>query len=163
MCKQATHIMPFPYSHCGEPDPRREVLARIGCRWVADAWRRGRAVLTDDAIDQMDARTWAQGLRCWKCRGPQRRPYNGPHLRRWAVRERGPSAGRKGIVFLQAPTVGYGDAIRLHTQAAVEVVVTVGPAINIRCCASDLVFSGHSPSCHNWSVVSRYEGATDEI
>jgi hypothetical protein len=32
--------------------------------------RRGRVVLTDDAIDQMDERTWAQRLRSWTRRRP---------------------------------------------------------------------------------------------
>jgi hypothetical protein len=73
MDNQATNIIPFPQPHRGDPNPRREALAQIGFRWTADAWRRGRVVLTDDAIDAMDARTWAQCLQRWTRRRPQRR------------------------------------------------------------------------------------------
>jgi hypothetical protein len=73
MCEQATNIIPFPHPHRGDPHPRREALAQIGFRWMGGAWRRGRVVLTDDAIDQMDARTWAQRLRSWTRRRPQHR------------------------------------------------------------------------------------------
>jgi hypothetical protein len=59
------NIIPFPQPHRGDPHPRREALAQIGFHWMAGAWRRGRVVLTDDAIDQMDERTWAQRLRSW--------------------------------------------------------------------------------------------------
>lgn len=72
MCEQTTNVIPFPRSHRGDPDPRREALASIGFRWVADAWRRGRVVLTDDAIDAMEAHTWASCLRRWTRRRPQR-------------------------------------------------------------------------------------------
>jgi hypothetical protein len=73
MCDQETNIIPFPHPHRGDPNPRRADLAKIGFRWVANAWRRGRVVLTDDGIDQMDERTWAQCLRRWTRRRPQRR------------------------------------------------------------------------------------------
>jgi hypothetical protein len=73
MCEQGTNVIPFPFPHRGDPEARRAALAQIGFRWVAHAWRRGRMVLTDDAIDQMDERTWAQGLRRWTRRRPQRR------------------------------------------------------------------------------------------
>jgi hypothetical protein len=74
MREQETNNMPFPHPHRGDPDPRREALATIGFRWTGSAWRRRRVMLTDDAIDQMDARTWAQRLRSWTRRRPQRRP-----------------------------------------------------------------------------------------
>jgi hypothetical protein len=74
MSEQATNVIPFPLSYRGDPDPRRQALAQIGFRWTGGAWRRGRVVLTDEAIDQMDARTWAQGLRRWTRRRPQRCP-----------------------------------------------------------------------------------------
>jgi hypothetical protein len=74
MGEPATNIIPFPRPHRGDPEQRREALAQIGFRWTAEAWRRGRVVLTDDAIDQMDARTWAHSLRRWTRRRPQRQP-----------------------------------------------------------------------------------------
>jgi hypothetical protein len=74
MCEQATNIIPFPHLHRGDPNPHRAVLAGIGFRWTDGAWQRGRVVLTDDAIDQIDERTWAQRLRSWTRRRPQRRP-----------------------------------------------------------------------------------------
>jgi hypothetical protein len=67
------NIIPFPYPHRGDPDPRREALAQIGFHWTGSAWRRGRVVLTDDAIDAMDARPWASSLRWWTRRRPQQR------------------------------------------------------------------------------------------
>jgi hypothetical protein len=57
MSDQASHIIPFPQSHRGDPDPRRFALASIGFQYQQGIWRRGRVVLTDDAIDQMDARS----------------------------------------------------------------------------------------------------------
>ena len=74
MGDQETNIIPFPRPHRGDPHPRREALASIGFQWRQGAWRRGRVVLTDDAIDQMDERTWALSLRRWTRRRPQRRP-----------------------------------------------------------------------------------------
>ncbi len=74
MSARVTNLIPFRHLHRGDPDPRREALAQIGFRWMASAWRRGWVVLTDDAIDAMDADTWAQGLRRWTRRRPQRRP-----------------------------------------------------------------------------------------
>ncbi len=73
MDEPPTNILLFPRPHRGDPDPRREALAQIGFRWTGVAWRRGRVVLTDDAIDAMDARTWASSLRRWTRRRPQRR------------------------------------------------------------------------------------------
>jgi hypothetical protein len=73
MDEPATNIIPFPRPYRGDPDPRREALAGIGFRWTGGAWRRGRVVLTDDAIDQMDARTWVSSLRRWTRRRPQQR------------------------------------------------------------------------------------------
>lgn len=73
MGDQATNSISVCYPHRGYPAPRLEALAQIGCRWVADAWRRGWVVLTDEAIDAMDARTWASSLRRWTRRRPPRR------------------------------------------------------------------------------------------
>jgi hypothetical protein len=62
MGEPTTTIIPFPHPHRGDPNPRREALARIGFRWTANAWRRGRVVLTDLEIDAMAEPTWAQCL-----------------------------------------------------------------------------------------------------
>ena len=72
MGNQAMNIIPFPHPHRGDPDPRRAALASIAFRWTGSAWRRGRMVLTDDAIDAVDERTWAHSLRRWTRRRPQR-------------------------------------------------------------------------------------------
>jgi hypothetical protein len=74
MGDQATNVIPFPHPYRGDPDPRRAALAQIGFGWTGSAWRRGRVVLTDDAIDAMDERTWAPCLRRWTRRRPQRHP-----------------------------------------------------------------------------------------
>jgi hypothetical protein len=75
--RQGTHIAPFPRPHRGDPNPRREALAQIEFRWTGGAWRRGRVALTDDVIDARDERTWAQRLRSWTRRRPQRRDEHG--------------------------------------------------------------------------------------
>ena len=62
---RAHNVLPFPVRHRGEPEPRRLVLASIGFQWRQGAWRRGRVVLTDEVIDEMDERTWQQRLRRW--------------------------------------------------------------------------------------------------
>jgi hypothetical protein len=72
MSDQAPNIIVFPHPHRGDPDPRRFALASIGFQYQQGIWRRGRVVLTDDVIDQMDDRTWAQCLRRWTRRRPQR-------------------------------------------------------------------------------------------
>jgi hypothetical protein len=72
MGDQATNIIRLPHPHRGDPEPRRDGLAQIGFRWMANAWRRGRVVLTDDAIDQMDKRTWTHCVRRWTRQRPQR-------------------------------------------------------------------------------------------
>jgi hypothetical protein len=72
MSDQASNIIPFPQPHRGDPDPRRFALAAIGFQYRQGLWRRGRVILTDDAIDQMEARTWAQCMRRWTRRRPQR-------------------------------------------------------------------------------------------
>jgi len=68
----ADNILPFPLSHQGDPDPRRMALASIGFQWRAGMWRRGRVVLSDSALDAMDARTWEQRLKRWMKRRPRR-------------------------------------------------------------------------------------------
>jgi hypothetical protein len=75
MDEPETNIIPFPHPHRGDPEPRWEALAQIGFHWMGSAWRRRRVVLTDDAIDQMDTRTWALCLRRWTRPRPQRRPF----------------------------------------------------------------------------------------
>jgi hypothetical protein len=72
MGDEATNIIPFPRPYRGDPELRREALAQIGFRWASGAWRRGRVVLSDDAIEAMDERTWASSLRRWTRRRPQR-------------------------------------------------------------------------------------------
>jgi hypothetical protein len=72
MSNQTTNIIPFPQSHRGDPDPRRFALASIGFQYQQNSWRRGRVVLSDDTIDQMDARTWAHCVRRWTRRRPKR-------------------------------------------------------------------------------------------
>ena len=57
-----TNIIPFAHLHCGDPEPRRAALARIGFRWTGSAWRRGRVVLIDFEIDAMAEPTWAPCL-----------------------------------------------------------------------------------------------------
>ena len=63
--------LPFPVPHRGDPDRRRMALASIGSRWQGDMWRRGRVILTDADIDQMDPRRWAHCLRRWTRRRPR--------------------------------------------------------------------------------------------
>jgi hypothetical protein len=67
------NILPFPLPHRGDPDPRRLALASIGFQWSEGAWRRGRVVLTDAVLDEMDTRTWTQCLRRWTTHRPQSR------------------------------------------------------------------------------------------
>ena len=77
MGDQATNIIPFPQHHRGDPDSRQAALASIGFQWRQGTWRCGRVVLTDEAIDQMDARTWTQRLTRWTRRRLQRRSCRG--------------------------------------------------------------------------------------
>ena len=67
------NIIPFPRRHKGDPEPRRLALAAISFRWRTGAWRRGRVVLSDAAIDGMAAPAWAQALRRWTRRRPRAR------------------------------------------------------------------------------------------
>ena len=67
------HVIMFPHPHRGDPPPRQYALALIGFCWREHAWRRGRVVLSDDAIDTLDERAWQQCLRRWTARRPQRR------------------------------------------------------------------------------------------
>jgi hypothetical protein len=67
------NILPFPHPHRGDPDPRRMAPASIGFRWQDDMWRRGRVILTDADIDQMDPKRWVQCLRRWTTRRPRAR------------------------------------------------------------------------------------------
>jgi hypothetical protein len=69
----ADHILPFPLPHRGDPDPRRMALASIGFQWRGGQWQRGRVILTDAQIDQMDPKHWAQCLRRWTRRRPRAR------------------------------------------------------------------------------------------
>jgi hypothetical protein len=69
----ADNILPFPVPHRGDPDPRRMALASIGFQWCTGMWRRGRVVLSDADIDEMEARIWAQSLRRWTRRRPRAR------------------------------------------------------------------------------------------
>jgi hypothetical protein len=69
----ADNILPFPRPHRGDPDPRRMALASIGFQWRGGQWRRGRVILTEAEIDQMDAQRWAQCLRRWTIRRPRMR------------------------------------------------------------------------------------------
>jgi hypothetical protein len=62
------NILPFPRPYRGDPDPRRMALASIGFQWRAEMWRRGRVILTDAKIDQMDPKRWAQCLQRWTTR-----------------------------------------------------------------------------------------------
>jgi hypothetical protein len=65
------NIIPFPRRHKGDPEPRRVALVTIGFRWCAGAWRRGRVVLSDAAIDAMAAVVWERCLRRWTRRRPR--------------------------------------------------------------------------------------------
>ena len=67
-CEQ---VIVFPVRHKGDPEPRRVALVTIGFRWCEGAWRRGRVVLSDAAIDAMAAPVWARCLRRWTRRRPR--------------------------------------------------------------------------------------------
>ena len=64
----ADHILLCPLLPRGDPEPRRMVLASLGCGWRAGLWCRGGVVLSKADIEAMDVRTWAQGLRRWTTR-----------------------------------------------------------------------------------------------
>ena len=66
-------VLKFPKPHRGDPDARRSALASIGFQWRRGAWRRGRVVLRDETIDEMDEKNWLQKLRGWTTQRPQRR------------------------------------------------------------------------------------------
>jgi hypothetical protein len=67
------NVIVFPARHKGDPEPRRFALVTIGFRWRKGAWRRGRVVVTDTAIDAMVAPVWEQALRRWTRRRPRAR------------------------------------------------------------------------------------------
>jgi hypothetical protein len=67
----ADNILPFPVPHRGDPDPRWMALASIGFQWHGGEWRRGRVILTDAEIDQMEPKRWAQCLQRWTTRRPR--------------------------------------------------------------------------------------------
>lgn len=62
----ADNFLPFSLPHRGDPDPRRMALASIGFQWRWGQWRRGRVILTDAEIDQMDPKRWAQGRQIYR-------------------------------------------------------------------------------------------------
>ncbi len=69
----ADNILPFPRPHRGDPEPRRMALAAIGFHWSGGQWQRGRVILTDADIDQMEPKRWARCLRRWTTHRPRAR------------------------------------------------------------------------------------------
>jgi hypothetical protein len=69
-----TNVLWFPCPQRGTPNTRRLELASMGFRWHGSHWRRGRAVLSERTIDQLDNATWARRCRRWARRRPVWRP-----------------------------------------------------------------------------------------